>query len=71
MTTIISQCVLCQHFIASDREHNRCKAYPDAIPDAILINEKDHRVPRPGDHGIQWAPRQSGDEHPLGPQEKT
>jgi len=34
-----------------------CKAYPDGIPDEILINDVDHRNPYTGDNGITFEER--------------
>lgn len=31
-----------------------CDAYPDGIPDGIIDGLVDHRVPQPGDHGLQF-----------------
>jgi hypothetical protein len=31
-----------------------CKAFPDGIPDDIYLEEFDHRLPYPGDHGIRF-----------------
>jgi hypothetical protein len=45
--------VKCRHF---DRRTRRCAAYPDRIPLPIASGEVDHRVTRPGDHGIQFEP---------------
>jgi hypothetical protein len=42
-----------------------CDAFPGGIPDAITINQSDHRRPFPGDNGIRWEPDESGVKHPL------
>lgn len=36
---------------------DRCGAFPDGIPQAILDNEADHRQPVDGDQGIRFEPR--------------
>jgi len=35
----------------------RCEAYPDGIPEAIVMNEVDHRAPQPGDRGLRYDPK--------------
>ncbi|MGD8441011.1 MAG: hypothetical protein PVG53_10775 [Holophagae bacterium] len=49
----ISQCVWCRHRSSNGR---RCRAYPDGIPDAILRNRHDHRLPYEGDSGLRFEP---------------
>ncbi len=46
----LSQCVYCEH----KRKGAVCAAFPGGIPDAILLNEHDHREPYPGDGGIRF-----------------
>lgn len=49
----VSQCLRCT------RAHNTgptCDAFPEAIPDVILLNEFDHHHPFPGDNGLQFKP---------------
>jgi hypothetical protein len=47
------QCNTCLHH---KRGTATCDAFPERIPDAILMNEFDHHKPYPGDHGIQFEP---------------
>ncbi len=44
------QCSTCRHY----RYDASCSAYPRGIPLPILGEWVSHKVPRPGDHGIQW-----------------
>jgi hypothetical protein len=44
-------CYDCKRF---DQRTMTCEAYPDGIPQEIFDNEWDHRLPKPGDHGIQF-----------------
>lgn len=49
-------CTRCRHL--RDRDTRRCAAYPDRIPAAIWDGRHNHRTPYPGDHGIQFEPRE-------------
>jgi len=53
-------CVDCDRY---DRETGACAAYPEGIPVEFIMNEWDHRFPKPGDHGLQFVPR-SGEVRP-------
>ena len=48
----VSQCLHCKHA----RAYNKCAAFPDGAPKAILENDHDHRLPFPGDNGIRFEP---------------
>ena len=49
----LSQCVWCRHRADGG---DRCRAFPDGIPDAILNNRHDHNDPYDGDHGVRYEP---------------
>lgn len=49
------RCVKCKHQI---RGTFTCKAFPDGIPEEVLSGRANHCKPYPGDHGIQWEPRE-------------
>lgn len=50
MTTPIIQCATCKHL----RKDKKCNAFPNGIPEKILIGKNDHKKPYPGDNGIQY-----------------
>lgn len=54
--TPVAQCSLCRHFHAGDRTRNACVAFPDGIPEAILLNRSDHRQEFAGDNGVRFEP---------------
>lgn len=58
------QCRTCKHWTQG---RLTCQAFPvyPGIPKEIFEGKFDHRQPHPGDHGIQWEPREPGVHHPL------
>lgn len=55
-------CTGCKHYNDGDTVGILCGAFPQGIPDAILLHGEDHRQPFPGDHGIQFEPREETEE---------
>jgi len=51
--TSASQCQRCTHY----QGDQKCKAYPDRIPDKLWNGDVVHDEPFPGDHGIQRNPK--------------
>jgi hypothetical protein len=53
-------CLCCVHYTGKEvispgrAEKHHCKAFPDGIPDKIIYFFADHRLPYPGDNGIQF-----------------
>jgi hypothetical protein len=54
----VSQCVGCARKYAGAEG---CEAFPDVIPDAILLNEFDHDHPFPGDNGLQFKAKENAE----------
>ena len=55
MIGAVPDCTRCKHFYADNREPGlRCAAFPDGIPEEIIMGGHDHRKPYPGDHGIRF-----------------
>lgn len=46
-------CRRCRHF-----SRGRCAAYPWFIPLPLVSGETDHLVPRPGDRGLRFEPKE-------------
>lgn len=48
-------CFNCTHFFGRVKGKPRCHAFPDGIPNEIILSpESTHDKPYPGDHGIQF-----------------
>jgi len=45
-------CMWCKHFRRTGPL--ACDAFPEGIPDEILLHRNPHLAPFPGDHGIQF-----------------
>ncbi len=56
MTSVAAPiCVGCTHR-RGDLLDPRCDAFPDGIPNDILLSQSDHRQPHYGDSGIRFDP---------------
>jgi hypothetical protein len=47
----LSPCLTCAHTWPQGAV---CLAFPQGIPDDILLSRHDHRAPYPGDHGVTY-----------------
>ena len=61
MTSVFPQCLVCTHF----EQGYTCAAFPEGIPQDVLLNKQDHRKAIDGDNDVRWAPLEVGDVHPL------
>lgn len=52
MTLVNNICMYCLRFHEADLQEETCDAFPNGIPNAIIMMEADHRKPYPGDHGL-------------------
>ncbi len=57
LPAVSTVCGFCRHWRPA--EDRTCAAYPerDSIPLDIWLARHDHQDPYPGDHGIQFEPR--------------
>ena len=46
-------CTYCANYL----EDEKCKAFPDGIPNKILAGKNNHLEPVEGDHGILFTPK--------------
>jgi hypothetical protein len=51
-----SQCHNCTHLNRAAVGY-ACEAFPQGIPSIIVLNQFDHRLPHPDDHGIRYEAR--------------
>jgi hypothetical protein len=58
MTIRLPMCAFCRHFNAAIVDRNTCDAFPTGIPREIAFGPRDHVDPYPGDHGIQFEPKE-------------
>jgi len=49
-------CVGCIHFRPNE-EGNVCDAFPEGIPEKIIVGFESHREPIEHDNDIQWEPK--------------
>jgi hypothetical protein len=49
-------CLECTRFHEENEEALTCDAFPDGIPEAIIMSSADHRQPFPGDNGLRFNP---------------
>lgn len=54
--TVMPLCLGCTRFEDGDDGVARCDAFPDGIPDRIMFEAFDHRLPYPGDGGLRFEP---------------
>jgi len=50
--TTHAQCLTCNNYLGL----MTCRAFPEGIPDRIVLGEHDHRKPHKGDRGIRFEP---------------
>jgi hypothetical protein len=55
--TSIPICFRCKYFQGATDQIDKCAAFPEGIPDEILLMKHNHRKPYPGDHGIRFEPK--------------
>lgn len=66
VTPIPVQCASCKHYrglkpVGEWDTQQVCDAFPDGIPEELLVGDVDHRKPYPGDNGIRFEPEEETD----------
>jgi hypothetical protein len=56
MTIRVFACITCRHY-DRDSWQPTCTAFPEGIPDVVLVEGNPHTLPLPGDHGVGWEPK--------------
>lgn len=56
--TVIPQCVYCRHFWHDVKGKNACAAYPDGIPEEIILNKVEHTKPYKQNNDIVFEPKE-------------
>lgn len=51
-------CFRCAHYTGDQATiaGSKCKAFPDGIPNSIILGDVDHDKPIDGDHGFRFEP---------------
>lgn len=53
-------CMRCKHFFGKDHpEAPACKAFPNGIPNEIILSRANHRKPFDGDRGILFSDKRN------------
>lgn len=47
-------CYGCKHLVPTSEFELKCTAFPQGIPNEIVLSKHDHRTPFPGDHGVRF-----------------
>lgn len=50
-------CIKCVHFHEDNGDRFTCDAFPDRIPDEIVLGGFKHNLPFPGDNGLRFVAR--------------
>ena len=50
------QCCYCRHLDPKTWGTGKCRAFPEGIPNDIILGKHNHNVPHPGDNGILFLP---------------
>lgn len=68
MNILPPMCIDCARLLDTE-EGFACQAYPGGIPEEIIDGEWDHRLPKPGDRGLQFVMRDGSEVRDWWPDE--